>query len=285
MKNLLVIHQYILVAALLTLVSQGAFYYFLLRPRQAAHAAAVKELERMQQRLASSNWPRDSEKLQQLLQEYRRQLKGDQQQLGIEQKTAGLLAQASRMYDSRIHQLYGNKNDFYRNVSRLDFQEEFNRLQTHLQSQGIVLESSALNLTEDTLSAYNYQLMLQLWTLETICQRLQDAGLQSGNPLLAKGSGKPAKAQISLLALQAFFREEKAERPFLLEFPVALTVYGTLEQFLSFCQSLYADEVFLALRNVSLTALPPARLQADEQGALENGALRLELVCAGYYQY
>jgi len=285
MKKLLLIHQYILVAALLALVSQGAFYYFMLRPRQAAHAAAAKELDRMQQRLASSSWPRDAEKLQGLLQEYRSQLQGDGDQAGIKQKTAALLAQASRMYDKRIHQLYGNKNDFYRNVSRLDFQEEFNRLHTHLQSQGIVLESSALNLTEDTLSAYNYQLMLQLWTLETICQRLHDAGLQSANPLLGKGRGGPAKAQISLLALQAFFREEKAPRPFLLEFPAALTVYGTLEQFLSFCQSLYTDEVFLALRNVSLTALPPAQMRADAQGQLENGILRLELICAGYYQY
>ncbi|MDD3953915.1 MAG: hypothetical protein PHY82_08370 [Lentisphaeria bacterium] len=285
MKKLLIIHQYVLVAALLAIGLQAAFYFFLLRPRQAGHAAAGKELARMQERLAASNWPQDADKLQQLLQEYRLQLKGDQSSPGIEQQTASLLAQASRMYDEKIRELYGNKNDFYRNVSRLDFQEEFNRLQTRLQSQGITLQSSILNLTEDTISAYNYQLMLQLWTLEAICKRFQASGLQTTNPLAVKARGSISKAEIRLLALQAFFREEKAERPFLLEFPVAVTLYGTLEQFLEFCQSLHSEDVFLALRNISLTALPPAQLKADSGGLAENGVLRLEMVCAGYYQY
>jgi len=285
MKKLLVIHQYVLLAAMLAVGLQLAFYFFLLRPRQSAHAAAVKEFERMQQRLAASIWPQDAEKLQQLLQVYRVQLKGDQQRPGIEQQTASLLAQASSMYDARIQELYGNKNDFYRNVSRLDFQEEFNRLQTRLQSQGIVLQSSVLNLNEDTVSAYNYQLMLQLWTLESICKRFQEAGLQTSATQVDKKRVSSSSAQISLLDLQAFFRDEKAERPFLLEFPVSLTLFGSLEQFLRFCQSLHSNEVFLGLRNISLTALPPAQLKADETGMLENGVLRLEMVCAGYYQY
>ncbi len=285
MKKLLVIHQYVLMAASLVVGLQVVFYFFLLRPRQAAHAAAGKELERMQQRLAASIWPQDAEKLQLLLQEYRLQLKGDQQRPGIEQQTASLLAQASQMYDARIRELYGSKNDFYRNVSRLDFQEEFNRLQTQLGGQGIALQSAILNLTEDTVSAYNYQLMLQLWTLETICRRFQESGLQTTNPQAVKGRDSSSTARISLLGLQAFFREEKAERPFLLEFPVSLTLFGTLEQFLDFCQSLHSDDVFLGLRNFSLTALPPAQLKADEQGMVENGVLRLEMVCAGYYQY
>lgn len=285
MKKLLVIHQYVLVAALLAVVLQGAFYFFLLRPRQAARAAAGKELSRMQERLSSSIWPRDADKLQQLLEEYRLQLKGDPKTPGIEQKTAALLAQASRMYDQRIRELYGNKNDFYRNVSRLDFQEEFNRLQNQLQSQGINLQSGILNLTEDTVSSFNYQLMLQLWTLETLCRRFQEAGLSTINPQTVNTRASFSKAQISFLGLQAFFREEKAERPYLLEFPIALTLYGSLEQFLEFCRNLHSDDVFLALRKISLTALPPLQLKADEKGMVENGVLRLEMVCAGYYQY
>ena len=86
MKQQLVIHRYVLVAALLAVVLQVAFYFFLLRPRQVAHAAAVKEFSRMQERLAASPWPRDADKLQQLLEECRLQLKGDSQHPGIERQ-------------------------------------------------------------------------------------------------------------------------------------------------------------------------------------------------------
>ena len=283
MKKLLPIHQYILLAALLAIALQVLFYIFLLRPRIAEHASAHKELDRMQQRLAKSNWPQDAGKLKQLLEEHRTLLKGDQQKPGIEKQTAQLLAQTSRMYDARIREFYGNKVDFYRNVSRLDFQEEFNRLQTRLQTLGIVLQPSALNLTEDTTSAYNYQLMLQLWTLEKICTLFHAAGLQVKD--LPIGTRKSSVGQIRLRPIQAFFREEKAERPFLLEIPVVLTLSGTLEQFLSYCASLQSDDVFLGVKEFALIALPPGSPEADEKGFLKNGLLRLELVCAGYYHY
>ena len=85
--------------------------------------------------------------------------------------------------------------------------------------------------------------------------------------------------------MRAFLREEKAPRPFLLELPVALTLYGSIEQFESFCAGMQSSDLFLGIRAFALTALPPEVLTADEQGRLTNGTLRFELVCNGFYQF
>lgn len=279
MRKPIFIHQVALLALLLGLALQLAFYFLLLAPSQKRHGAASKEQRRMQERLAASPWPRQEEPLRALLSEQEALLNGDGKQPGIRRQSAELLAQASRKYDLRVSEFYGNKADFYRNVSRLDYQEEFNRMLSRLQEQGLELQAGQLNLSEQSSSAYNYQLMLQLWSLETLMELALHCGLQIRNPLLPKAAAE----DIKIMPLQAFFLAAKANKPFLLQLPISLTLYGSLQQFFEFSQKCQSEEQFIALQNIAVTALPPRKRAEDGTQGAE--VLKIELMCSGFYQY
>ncbi|NMA42111.1 MAG: hypothetical protein GX946_01870 [Oligosphaeraceae bacterium] len=278
MRKPIFIHQIALTVLFIGLALQLAFYFLLLAPSKKRHDAASKEYHRMQERLAASPWPQQENALRTLLSEQEALLNGDEQQPGIRRQSAELLAQASRKYDLRVEEFYGNKSDFYRNVSRLDYQEEFNRMLNRLQEQGLQLQAGQLNLSEQSSSAYNYQLMLQLWSLENLLQLVLQSGLQCQNPLL------PPRAveRIEILPIQAFFLTAKAQKPFLLQLPISLTLYGSLQQFLDFSQRCRSEENFIALQNIAITAIPP---QLDVEKRQSAELLKIELLSSGFYRY
>ncbi len=296
MKQFLPAHKILLLLFLLLAILQAGMYFGLLRPRKLATQAAEKDLQKLQGRLSGKSWPQDGEKLRRILSEMQMALQGDGDQPGLSQQSERLLAQAGRMYEAKIQEQYGGREDFVTAVSRLDYQEEYNRLTLSLREQGINLIPQKLNLAEESSSAYNYQLMLQLWTVDKICtlvnaaemQILTDESAQADYSLnRGRKTGSEARsepgARISVLPLQAYFQDEKASAPYLLEFPVAISLRGELHQLQTFIESLQSGDTFLALKRFEIKALPPLELQTDAEGLIRNGPLHLEIICAGFF--
>ena len=167
------------------------------------------------------------------------------------------------------------------NVSRLDYQSEYNRVTTSLAEKEILLDASVLNLNEDMPTPYIYQCMMQIWTVE----KLVDLALTSGVtittlPERRRGQGRVAK--ISVEPMQAYFLSPQNEQPYLLEFPVKLSIEGTLESCMGFIDSLTGEGVFMPPRHFEIFAFPPANNEAGEDGLFKSGSLRLNLVCPSY---
>lgn len=295
MNKFLPAHKITLVVLLVLLAVQAGLYFGLHRPRRLAVQTAEKELQRLQRRLSGKAWPQDGKKLQQILAEMKEALQGGGGKPGLQQQSEKLLGQAGRMYDAKILEQYGSRNYFVTSVTRLDYQEEYNRLLLSLREQGINLSAQKLNLAEDSVSAYNYQLMLQLWTVDRICSLVTAAGLQvlTAETLQAERSSARGRrsagvrsdpaACISVLPMQAYFQDEKSSAPYLLEFPVSLSLRGELAQLQAFVASMQSGDTFLVLKGFEIRALPPQELLADEDGRIRNGPMHFDLTCAGFF--
>ncbi len=297
MNKLLPVHKVVLVICLILLALQAGLYLGLQRPRRQAVETAEKELQRLQGRLSGKAWPRDGDALRRILAGMRQTLKGSETRPGLHQQADQLLGRASRMYEAKIFEQYGSKNDFINSVSRLDYQEEYNRLVLELKKQGINLSAEKFNLAEDTSSAYNYQLMLQLWTVEKICALVKAADLQvltnnnsqpsrsrvSGRRVASEQQNNSAGACISVLPMAAYFQEEKSLAPYLLEFPVAISLRAELPQLQAFVNSLHSEDTFLALKKFEIKALPPTELLPGDEGKISPGVLDFSIICAGFF--
>jgi len=110
---------------------------------------------------------------------------------------------------------------------------------------------------------------------------LRIAGDDTVKVTTASGGSKPAAAIIAepMLALAC---EESSKQPYMLGFPVRVTADGSLGQVLAFLASLDGPELFLPVRGFELTASPPASLQADADGLLVSGNLRMEVECIAF---
>lgn len=285
MKNLLNIHKNFLLVLFFAIVIEFLFFIFLLSPLTKTHKSSKGRVERAAQKLYSSRWPSDLEQLKLLQEDYKKVLYGFEGQDGASSIATKNLKLLSTLYDNKISKYYGSRKDFYINVSRLDYQEEFNKLNRKLLEDQIISAANSLNLSEQSFSYFNYQLMLQLWTIEAVYQKFSQAELSLQNPLNEGSDEEIHQEKLHIGEIKAFYRNKKDEKPYLLEIPVNLTLYGNLKQIQNFCQKLQDKDTFLGLRNFSLTALPPTDLAVDDENLLQNGILRLEISCSGFYSY
>ena len=77
--------------------------------------------------------------------------------------------------------------------------------------------------------------------------------------------------------MNAYFESPKAEKPYLLEFPVMFTIEGDFSQIQSLLKQLITEPYFLPVLNFEIFSIPPT-------GKI-MGQLRANLKCAGYFLY
>lgn len=266
-------HQNLLLCLLLATALQAVLYMLVLRPRLQEATHQERELEQLQQRFSGSRWPRSATLLRTMLSDMQKRLEGSDGKEGITAQTRTILKQAGTMFERRIHEQYGTREDFIRSVSRLDYQEEYIRLQNRLQEAGVTLHPAVFNLAENSAAAYNYQLMLQLWTTDALCRLVHDSGL-TVTTTLEHGNNA---SQLAVLPIDAYFQDDKAPLPFILEIPLAVTVQGTLAQFSHFLEGLQSPELFLAVRNFELFVQVP-------DGKSPDPKLKVALECSSYFR-
>ena len=281
MKNWLKIHQILLAALLFAILAQAIVYFLVLSPKGEELEDLKADVDKLQERLRGSNWPLDAEKLERYLAALEKEYKGSQKDSALTARSAEALRLANATFLPKISSEYGNVEEFMSNVSRLDYQSEFNRVTTSLAEKEILLDPSVLNLNEDMPTPYIYQCMMQIWTVE----KLVDLALTSGvaiTTLPERRRGQGRAASISVEPMQAYFLSPQNEQPYLLEFPVKLSIEGTLESCMGFIDRLADDGVFMPPRHFEIFALPPANNEAGEDGLFKSGSLRLNLVCPSY---
>lgn len=275
MKNWLKIHQALLAAAIAVMAFQLLIYMLILRPQQSEVQDMKAAIDKKRQRLTGSEWPLQADKLEKFHALLKERLEGP---AGMQKRYDDIMQRAGMTFHERIKENHHDAADFMRGVSRLDYQENFHRVQKLAAGFGVFLAPEVLKLAEDTATDHIYQAMLQIWTVESVLGLISSSGLKVVNhpDLRVEWEGtKHQVAQLSVETMEAYFADGRTDRPYLLEFPVRVTLAGQQDQFLSFLHSLDSDSVFLTVRRFECQLVPPA--------AAAEAPLQVDISCSAFF--
>jgi len=194
-------------------------------------------------------------------------------QSALSKKSRDALSRCQETFMGKLRADYGNVADFMRNASRMDYRAEFNRVTDDCKKKGILLDPSVLRLSEESSTQYIYQPLIQLWTVEKLLDMAQSSGLEVAND----ANGRRQAALVSVKPMKAYFKNDKATRPYMLEFPIDITVIGTLDKCIEFIDSLNGQGVFLPPGSFEIFALPPVQGKPES-----DGKLKMRLVCSSF---
>lgn len=234
-----------------------AFYLFLYRPKALEVKDLVGETESKQERLMESGWPLDPERLEKLL-------AGIEKDLSVfRTRSDEIFAKATSMFEERINLIYGNSETFQNQISRLEYQSEYQQIASDLLGQGVVLSESVLKLGETTPSPYTYRLMLQLWTVDLVSKLTLESGLkivEDSSVVVVTDNGKRNASKITVLPVRTYYMTpEKKGPPYALEMPVRVTVKGTVGELCNLLGALHQDERFVPVSRLEVQKPTPSR--------------------------
>lgn len=283
MKDWLKIHQILFVLLIFLILAQCLCAFFILKAHKEELAEVEDDLATMHSRLRKVDMPLDADKLESFLNTLKKELEG---KAGGDSKSLRRLgndafSRAGATFSEQIEKGYGSVADFIKNVSKLDYQSEYNRILTELKEKKVLLSPDVLTLKEEMPTPYNYQPLIQIWSVEKIV----NACLESGIAICSVESGGRKKsnvAQVSVLPMKAYFVSADSLRPYLLEFPVSISVEGSIEQCYALLDSLNTDKLFIPPTAFELYALPPSGVAGGDDGFLKSGVIRMKLVCSAF---
>lgn len=276
MKPLLPQHKRLAALAGVLLAATAAYYFFVLRPKQQQVARSSSRADRTAADLKEEGWPLDADRLSKLYEQKEKELEK------VSERARRVFEESTSTFDPKIQMFFGTNENFRNEVSRLDYQEEFNQIEQQLRGQGIIFAEEVLNLGENTSSDYTYQLVLKLWTVEEVTELVLNHDLtpakSSSVRVLTETGKQPYASLISALPMVAYFVNEQAEEPYVLEFPVRMTVRGKLQDFTRFLASLTSEGRFVPISRMELRKVLPNR----RQPALD--VVEVEIECSCFYK-
>ncbi|MDD3954461.1 MAG: hypothetical protein PHY82_11155 [Lentisphaeria bacterium] len=268
-------------------VIAAVFVYFVfLQPKWKALRETRYDFARTENKLKESPWPRDSERLQTILNTYQKTL-GSGKQSGLKNFSEQALKRATSLFNDKINDEYGSAALFISKASQIEYKDQYDRMNSTFQNQRIYLDQFIFGMDESTVEPEKYKMLLKVWTTEKLVSLavehklkiVQDRSVRTGphNQYFA--------AKISVLPERSYLLDEEDKAPFLLEFPVRLTVRCSMDNFLSFVAALQSDPVFLPMVQMEmLTDTSPANKITDEQGNLSMTDLEVTVVCSSFYR-
>ena len=267
MNDINKVYKVLLSVFILAVALQLFLVWMVFLPKQEELDVVKEDVDLILAKLRGSKWPMDAGKLENYIAELQLEIDGGKSPLVKNSMLAMERCQVT--FKDKMRTDYGNVHDFMRNASRMDYQAEYNRIIDACKKKGILLNSSFLKLDEEIGTQYIYQPLMQLWTVEKLLSLATDAALEVDS---AKGRDK--NALVTVKPMKAYFMKPGVERPYLLEFPVEITVIGGVRECLAFLDSLNSNDVFLPPVSFEIFALPPS--------AGQGGKLKMHLVCSSF---
>jgi len=241
------------------------------RPLRREVGDLQRQVDERRQRLQAAGWPLDLARLEPAAAD------GEHRRAVAERTRDEVLTLAVSLFNARVQRQYESNEHFRRQVTRLDYQEEFNRLERKLGEAGVTLERDILKMSEDTAGADTYQLVLQVWTVEAVVDRALAAGLRVTPAVEGAGTGRRRGAMLGVLE-PTFYRLDDADtEPYLMQMPVRIRVAGSVEQTQAFLRAAGAPGGFLSVDRMELRKSLPA-----EGGAAGHEA-EADLVCSSFF--
>jgi hypothetical protein len=278
------------------LAGMGVFF-FVIRPVAETVGGLQTDSEDLAKKIKETGLPADAEKLESLLREYQRTIEGvkgrDEKAgggiLGLRDRANTVLENATSMFKTKIENDYISVGDFMNQAQQLDYQAEYNQLESWLRNEGIILAENVFGMSEDTTDLENtYQLLLKLWTVDALVKMALKHQLSVAKDMRTTvGTARGPNVRpslITVLPLQSYILNDDDKEPYLLEFPVRMTMRGSIEQICLFIRNLHADGNFFPISHLEMKTQNPKIGGAPKDGVISVETIDVTVVCSSFFR-
>jgi len=286
-------HNSLLVVFLLTVILLTGAHFLFIRPLAIKVSDDDIYIDENRNKLQKSGWPLDPERLHKLLELKNNRLNSSsssgnlKQVSGVKEKSVLMLRKYTGVFTPRIKKIFSNPADFTKEVSRLDYQEEYNELEHKLARKGVFLSEKILNLGENTASPFIYQMVLQVWLLDSLAGQIFSNRLRFVNDenILAKDErgGRRAAARIQFLPIRSYYLEAGDPEAYVLELPVRMALRGTLDNLNNFLAGLQENGCFFPVSHLQVLGIPELR-EGGKTITMQTGNLEIEVECSLFFR-
>jgi hypothetical protein len=172
----------------------------------------------------------------------------------------------------------------------LDYNSDFTDLDTWLRGNGVLISEKTFGISLDTANTETYQLLLHIWTVRELVQLAVEHDLvlakDPSNAVPTPEGGTALPSRLRVLPVVAYALAADDRMPYLLEFPVRMTLRGTLTDFMAFVGDLQNDKRFLALSRMEILTEHP-RIRGERptsEGVLAVQNIESTVVCASFFR-
>lgn len=272
--NLHPLQQLALGIAVAVLVSLFLVYQFLLVPMRDECNELIFANTTAQQEVDKMAWTSNDAMIQRIAQQTQRQFNASRNNKNNNLSVASLLL--NRITEENLQETFtqGIKKGAQLNAR---FRDEFKEFRDLLSAGKMPLPCKTyFEMNNEILDDSNnqqkaWQLLMKLWTAEEAYKILRDLKFS-----FVKTKNEP---HIDDRKKAIFYYEEDPDKPFLVAFPIAFQVTGTIEQFNQLIQQLNKSEKFLPISHFSAELLPENnKISRQWKATIEfSGLLPIEL--------
>lgn len=290
MKNLPSEHKNVMGFAILILILTIAVYYFFVAPIVGDVQSKHNTIVDLKSKLQKTKWPLDPERLSKMLEIKNKELDGNlnateaRNATGVRQRANLVLNEATGMFMERIANMFAEPADFVDEVSRLDYQEEFNLVEEKLAKRGIYVSGEVMNISENTTSDYIYQLVLQIWGVDILTEIItkNKMKLAYSDKTIKDDKGKSRRvSKIQVMPVKGCFLYEGGD-VYVYEFPYRMVLQGDVSNLYKLLAEFQEKKNFIPVSHMQIFVSPSLKQRASKL-YLEPGTLTVELECSLFF--
>ncbi len=290
-------HKSLGIVVLLALGAATACYFLLIRPKAQEVTDLTTALEDLRSKLKDSGWPANAEGLKVILNENSKKLKGTKKgnkdgkgYEGLEVRAAQIIAKATDTFRQHIEDNYTTVGTFIDQAGWLDYTSDFSNLEQWLRGNGIIISEKTFGISEDTADAETYQLLIHIWTVRKLVELIIEHDLilekDRRNPVPTPEGRAVLPSMIRVMPMKAYVLNEGEKTPYLLEFPVRMTLRGSLPDFIAFMRDLQTEGRFFPISRMELFTENPALrgTKPNSDGFLRVRNIKVTVVCSSFFR-
>ncbi len=251
---------------------------FFISPLRRNYRNMRNTVRQKEAQLDAAGWPKDEQALIRQLDMAMKTLNGDEEQAlqGLTQVTEDIIDLASATFRERIEM--SNPDGivaFMDSVTKIDYKLLYDNVAAEFAKHGVTLDATYFGLADDSQEPI-WRMIFKLWTAEELVT------LAAKNHLtIVSDENGIAKVRALSPKCYALTDGEDAD-PYLLEFPVRITVEGASYDLLSFINDLQSEQRFMPVKQISVRTTPPAIPAAG--GDVAVATLRSTLTCSSFFK-
>ena len=291
-------HRTLLSVSIILLLIFLGLGYFILYPMWREYDEERSEYEDNEHKMATSQWPRDAERMQGLLNSYNKILgTGKPENGGLRAFERVVNQRATSMFDEKIKTDYGSAAKFIERANNTEYKRCYdetsvainNILKTSHPRIKVSLEPEVFRMDVEQAGDI-YVNMLRLWTTQRLVELVDSNNLEIGIDADYERSGGIRAAKIIAMPVTKYSVSEK-EAPYLLEIPVKIEVRGRLDDFSAFIADLQNGNDYLPIIQMEIeTESPMQRFRGqgmyskhDQDGHIAIQQITATIVCSSFF--
>ena len=277
-----VAHRRLLAIVIVTPVILVLLTWLLAAPQWRLYHNAPAECHTSERKIRRLEWPADDALLQTQLDNCTAMLQGDGDSPGLRTLVEQALRRATGTFMPQILAAYPGSSQedsiqrFVNTASRIDYKFIANQIDQDLRQHDCHLPAAIMTVEENSTPAPTYQMLIHLWTLQ------KAISLALAQDLQIVCQAETGDAVVSLLPIQSYRLNAKAPSPYLQEFPVRLTLRGSMAAFLKFTDTLQSDDCFLPLTQLSVISRPPSDVTLGTDSVVQ--LQEFTIVCTSFFE-